>query len=314
MRPSRLAALTLPAITAIALAACTHASDAGVGAGGTDPGGGAGTDASAEQAVRSKVGKAAELVPASVRKQGTLRVAMDASYAPFEYFAEDNTTIIGFDADLSKALAGTMGLKAVDVNAGFDTILAGLSSGKHDLGMSAFSVTKERARTVDFVVYLTGGTGIAVPEGNPDHLTMDPKKLCGYRIAAQKGSIQGMDYLPEFSRACRTAGDKPITVRLYPSQNDANLALTSGRVDAVMADSISMGYQSKLSNGRFELAPGADYEPTTTGVAIKNGSNLAPAVSRAMKELVADGTMTRLMKKWGMPDSALGGDAGEVVR
>lgn len=74
---------------------------------------------------------------------------MDASYAPFEYFDKDNTTIIGFDADLSKALAAKMGLTAVDVNAGFDTILAGLSSGKHDLGMSAFSVTPERAQTVD---------------------------------------------------------------------------------------------------------------------------------------------------------------------
>lgn len=144
---------------------------------------------------------------------------------------------------------------------------------------------------------------------------MDPTKLCGTRIAGQKGSIQGIDYLPAFSKACVKAGQKPITIRLFPSQNEANLALSSGRVDAVMADSISMSYQSKLSSGgRFELAPGKDYEPTKTGVALKNGSDLAPAISAAMKELVADGTMKKLMDKWGVPAQSLGADAGEIVK
>ncbi|WP_137122514.1 ABC transporter substrate-binding protein [Segeticoccus rhizosphaerae] len=315
MRLTRLCALTLPVIGMIALSSCTQASQtADPAAGGTGGGQGGGASAAAQPAANTKVGKAAKLVPASVKAKGKLTVAMDASYAPFEYFDKDNKTIIGFDADLSKALAGKMGLTAVDVNAGFDTILAGLTSGKHDLGMSAFSVTPERAKTVDFVVYLTGGTGIAVPKGNPKNLTMDPKQLCGLRIAGQKGSIQGIDYLPEFSKACVTAGNKPITIRLFPSQNEANLALSSGRVDAVMADSISMAYQSKLSGGRFELAPGEDYEPTKTGVALKNGSNLVPAISAAMHEVVADGTMKKLMNKWGMPDQSLGDDAGEVVK
>ena len=62
----------------------------------------------------------AKLVPAAIKSKGTLTVAADASYAPDEYFAPDGHTVIGMDADLSKALAAAMGLKANVVNSTFD--------------------------------------------------------------------------------------------------------------------------------------------------------------------------------------------------
>lgn len=324
MRRQHLAALALPGLLALGLAACTNAS--ATNAGGTAPAADGGSSAGASgqqgadntdkltQPVHTTKGAAAELVPEEVKAKGTLRVAMDASYAPFEYFAKDNSTIIGVDADLSKALGTKMGLKVKDVNAGFDTILAGIGSGKFDMGMSAFSVTPSRAKSVDFVVYLVGGTGIAVPAGNPQNLTMDPDELCGHTIAGQKGSIQGLDYLPAFSKDCKAAGNEPIKIQLYPSQNEANLAVSSGRADAVIADSISMSYQAKLSGGALELAPGKDYDPTLTGVALPNDSELAPAVAKAMDELVKDGTMQKIMDRWGIPDQALSPKVGDIVR
>ena len=59
--------------------------------------------------------------------------------------------------------------------------------------------------------------------------------LCGHKLSAQKGSIQGMEQLPAIDKQCRSAGKDPVGIQLYPSQNDANLALTSGRVDAIAA-------------------------------------------------------------------------------
>ena len=73
---------------------------------------------------------------------------------------------------------------------------------KYYVGMSAFSASAERAKVVDFVTYGAGGSGIAVPKGNPKALSMDPMTLCGRTIAAQKGTIQGLDYLPKFSADC----------------------------------------------------------------------------------------------------------------
>lgn len=314
MRRTTLSLLALGAL--LSTAACTNA---GATAVGTDNG--AATSASsADAAGSSEITTSAsdavkKLVPPEIASKGVLTFAMDASYAPFEYFDTDNTTIIGFDADLSKLIAEKMGLKAKDVNTGFDTILAGLASKKHDVGMSAFSATPERAKSVDFVVYLAGGSGIAVKAGNPKQLTMDPKKLCGAKISAQKGSIQGLDYLPKFSKDCTAAGEKPITVQLYPSQNEANLAVTSGRADAVLADSISMAYQAQQSKGAFELAPGEDYEPTATGVAVPNDSPLVEPISAALKELHQDGTFEKLLAKWGVPEQAMTqADVGGIVR
>lgn len=253
---------------------------------------------------------AAALVPEAIQQKGTITVAMDASYPPFQYFEDDNETIIGFDVDLSNALAAKLGLDAKQVNAGFDTILPGLAAGKYDLGESAFSVTPERAETVDFVTYMQAGSSIAVSKGNPLGLEMDPAALCGRRVAAQKGSTQGLTHLPKISKQCTGAGDKAVDIRLYPSQNDANLALTSGRVDAVMADSFAVAYASQLANGAFELAPGADYDPEPIGIALPKGSELKPAIEAALEAVIESGEYDQLLDKWGFPESAVPDSVG----
>ena len=147
--------VTLLATSSLALAACTNAGQASTST-TTAPGAGV---AATSTTAGSAAGKAAldpavaALVPADIKAKGQLSFAMDASYAPFEYFDTDNKTIIGFDADLSQAIGTTMGIKVNDVNAAFDSILIGLTSQKYDVGMSAFSASAERAKVVDFVTY-----------------------------------------------------------------------------------------------------------------------------------------------------------------
>ncbi|MFF4142961.1 ABC transporter substrate-binding protein [Streptomyces sp. NPDC001698] len=291
----------LAAVVALALAGCTNASaeggSAGPGPSAAASGGGAGT-AAVDAA-------AAALLPADVKSKGVLAVASDASYRPFEYFDTDNKTMIGFDVDMTDALGARLGLKVTHVNAGFDGILPGLAARKFDMGASAFSVTPERSKTVDFVPYLNGGSGIAVKAGNPLGLKMDPMALCGHTVSAQKGSLQGLDQLPAISQQCTGAGKAPVKAELFPSQDGANLAVVSGRVDAVMADSVSLALQAKASNGKFELAPGTDYEPSPVGIALPRGSALKPALDAALKALLSDGTMESLMKKWDVPAGLL---------
>ncbi|MFF4827391.1 ABC transporter substrate-binding protein [Streptomyces sp. NPDC001312] len=291
----------LAAVAALALAGCTNASaeggSAGPGPSAAKSGGGAGT-AAVDAA-------AAALLPADVKSKGVLAVASDASYRPFEYFDTDNKTMIGFDVDMTDALGARLGLKVTHVNAGFDGILPGLAARKFDMGASAFSITPERSKSVDFVPYLNGGSGIAVKAGNPLGLKMDPMALCGHTVSAQKGSLQGLDQLPAISQQCADAGKAPVKAELFPSQDGANLAVVSGRVDAVMADSVSLALQAKASNGKFELAPGTDYEPSPVGIALPKGSALKPALDAAMKALLSDGTMESLMKKWDVPAGLL---------
>lgn len=257
----------------------------------------------------AKSDDASDLLPADVVDAGLITVASDASYAPFEYFDTDNKTIIGLDVELSDAIGQVLGIKVEHVNAGFDTILPGLAAGKYDVGASAFSVTDERLATVDFVPYVQMGSGLAVAPGNPEGLTLDDTStLCGYTITAQKGSIQGIETLPRLSEECESAGAEPIAVQLYPSQNQSNLALSSGRADAVMADSGPLAYEGQQSGGNFELAEGTDYDPVPLGLALPNDSDLGEAISAAMTILAEDGTLAALLEKWdvpasGMPDS-----------
>lgn len=286
------------AVIGLGLAAgCTNASSTN---GSSSP-----KDASGSTTPTSVDKAAAALLPADVRQKGVLRVAMDASYPPFQFFDNDNKTIIGFDVDLSTALAAKLGLKAKQVNAGFDTILPGLAAKKYDVGQSAFSVTPERAKTVDFVNYLSNGSGIAVKAGNPVGLEMDPMMFCGRPIAAQKGSTQGIEQLPDISKLCVAAGEEPVDVRLFPSQNDANLAVTSGRADAVMADSIALSTLAEQSNGQFELAPGQDYESALMGIALPRGSELTPAVQAALDAVYADGEFAEIVERWGLPETSM---------
>lgn len=296
----------------VAATGCTSVSTSGSP---SSTGAGSATGSTSVAAVAGVDSAAAAMVPADLKAKGSLTFVHDASYPPFESFAADNKTIVGFDVDLANAIAATMGLKATHVNAGFDTILPGISSKKYDVGMSAFSITPARAKSVDFVTYLDGGTGIAVMAGNPTKLTMDPAKLCGHTIAAENGSIQGLNLLPQFSAQCVKDGKAPIKSQLYPTQSAANLALTSGRADAVIADSISLSVQAKLSKGQFEVAPGPDYDPSPTGIALLKGSPLDQPISLALKHLTEDGTIATLMAKSDIPATALNKSiVGNIVK
>ncbi|MDN5764920.1 MAG: ABC transporter substrate-binding protein [Humibacillus sp.] len=307
MSRSTLSALALLVCVPLTLAACTTATETDVADPGVPRGGEpvAGTE---------KPGDAAALVPEKIKDKGEIAFAHDATYPPFEYFDKDNTTMIGFDVQLADAIAGKLGVKAKHVNTGFDTILAGLSSGKFDVGMSAFTITPGRAKSVDFVQYFSGGTAIAVPKGNPKKLSLYDLSLCGHKVSAQKGSDQGLNQMPAIDTKCKAAGKPGLAISLYPSQNDANLALTSGRVDAIAADTISLAYQGKLAKGAFELAPGEPYEPAAAGIALAKNSPLTPAVAGAVTELSADGTLQKLGAAWSLPAQVFTADDGKVTK
>ncbi|TJY72272.1 ABC transporter substrate-binding protein [Arthrobacter sp. CAU 1506] len=300
-RASRSYLLAGSVLLAVSLTACTNASGAATGPANT----GAPADAGAAAGSVEVNEAARDLLPDAIVASGTLKVASDPTYAPFEYYDTDNKTMIGFDVDFADAVGAALGLKVEHVPATFDTILAGLASGKYDMAMSAFSVTEEREKIVDFVEYLYTGTGIAVAPGNPLGISMDPLSMCGKKIAGQKGSIQSMEYLPGFSKECNAAGKEEIKIQNFPGQTDANLALASGRVDGVIADSVPLAYQGKESNGQFELAEGEDYDAVPFGIALAKDTGMKEAVAAAAKGVIAGGHYQELGDKWDFPESVL---------
>jgi polar amino acid transport system substrate-binding protein len=295
-RPLRGGAVSVALIVAALLAGCGSSDSSS-----TSTGSGASTSSSASTATTVDK-QVAALVPAAVKSKGTLTVAADASYAPNEFIGSDGKTVEGMDADLAKALAGVMGVKAKVVNATFDGIIPGLAAKRYDLGMSSFTDTKEREKTVDFVTYFSAGTSFYVKaQGGPTINTL--ADLCGHKVAAEKGTTQAADATAQ-SKKCKAQGKPAVTVSVFPDQNGANLALSSGRADVGMADSPPAAYQVKKSNGQFKLV-GQPYGTAPYGIAITKGTGLDKPVLAGVKALVANGQYKKILAKWGIASGAI---------
>jgi polar amino acid transport system substrate-binding protein len=248
------------------------------------------------------VSSIAAQVPASIRSTGKLTVAADATYAPNEFIASDGHTVVGMDADLAQALGQVMGLKVNVVNATFDTIIPGLASGKYDLGMSSFTDTKARQQTVDFVTYFVAGTSFYVKSsGGPNIKSL--ADLCGHKVSMEKGTTQQADAQAQ-SGKCTSAGKPAVSLEIFNDQNAVNLALSSGRADVAMADSPVAEFQVKQSSGTFKLS-GQPYGTAPYGIAIPKNNGMAKPVLAAVKALMADGTYTKILKKWGIQAGAI---------
>jgi polar amino acid transport system substrate-binding protein len=245
--------------------------------------------------------KVAAEVPAAIKSKGTLTVAADASYAPNEFIGPNGHTVEGMDADLAGALAGVMGLKAKVQNATFDSIIPGLAAHKYNLGMSSFTDTKARQKTVDFVTYFSAGTSFYVKMGGPTVNGL--ADLCGKTVAVEKGTTQQADATAQ-GKKCKAAGKAAVKVLTFPDQNGANLALSSGRAKVGMADSPVADYQVKKSNGQFKLV-GKTYGTAPYGIAIPKGTGLDKPILDAMKVLMKDGRYKSILAKWGVSSGAI---------
>jgi polar amino acid transport system substrate-binding protein len=236
-------------------------------------------------------------VPSAIKSNGTLTVAADATYAPNEFIAEDGNTVIGMDADLAKAIAQAMDLDATVKNVTFDSIIPGLAANKYDLGMSSFTITKEREKTVDFVSYAIAGTSFYVnTDGGPDIQSV--ADLCGESVAAERGTVQANAATAQ-DKKCKANGDDGVDLQVFPDQNGVNLAISSGRVDVAMADSPPAVYAVEQSDGKLKLT-GKQFGTALYGIAMPKGSGLAKPVQGALKAVMADGTYDRIFSYWGL--------------
>lgn len=281
-------AILITSLAAVVLAACGGSSSSS-------------STSSTGSAIKpaTKDAKVAAMVPAQYQGK-PLTVASDASYPPMELFASDGKTINGLDADLASALATTMGLTANLQNVTFDSIIPGIDAGKYDLGMSSFTDTKEREQTVDFVDYLSVGTSIYVTAASGANVSK-VEDLCGLIVAVEKGTTQ-QDAAQAQAKKC--AADKKLTVLVFPDQNGANLALSSGRAQVGLADAPVAAWAVKESNGKFKAA-GTQFARAPYGIAMSKTGGLSAPVQAALQALIDNGVYASILAHWGMSDAAI---------
>ena len=180
----------------------------------------------------------AKMLPDYVTKDGKLTIGTNPSYAPAEFLDADGKTQIGYDMDLARAMGNIFGLDTEIVSSNFDTIIPAIGS-KYDLGIAAFTITKERMESVDFVSYFTAGMGYAVAAGNPKNV--DENDLCGLNVAVETGTVEE-EAINKTAKQCKADGKKDITIQSSKQQTDATTAVVTGKADVFFADSPVVGY------------------------------------------------------------------------
>ena len=260
--------------------------------------------AHAESAISTTVDKGlSAMLPGKLREAGTIRVASNVEYPPFEYYDTDNTTIIGLDKDLAEALGQKLGVKLEFSNMSFDAIIPALAANRYDMAMSAMTDSEERRKKVDFVDYFTSGGGFLVKQGNPKgiHTLAD---LCGITAAIDKGTTEIED-AKKASEDCVKVGKPEVNASVLPGTSKIVLALQSNRADVAMIDTAAGAYIAQQHKGEFEV-PGTSYAPRPYGLVLPKGSDdLAKAMQGALQALIDEGTYGKILAKWGQEVGAV---------
>ncbi|ROT31107.1 ABC transporter substrate-binding protein [Micromonospora sp. HM5-17] len=275
------------ALLSLSLAACGEEE--------TPAGSGPSVSAAPDSALASKV-------PDAIKADGKIVVGTDSTYAPAEFLDTDGKTVIGFDVELFTAVAAKLGLKAEFVSANFGDIIAGVNSGKYEVGVSSFTINDERKAQANMVSYYQVGTQWATRKGNPAGVTLD--NACGKKIAVQKDTVQVED-IQARSKACTDAGKPAITIDQFPGQDAATAAVVSGKDDAMLADYPVSAYAVTQSGGQLELLDKM-YDAAPYGyVVAKDQTAFAEAVRDAVKALIDDGSYRTVLEKWKVGDGAI---------
>ncbi|MFF7590040.1 ABC transporter substrate-binding protein [Kitasatospora purpeofusca] len=299
-RPLLAATALLPVL---ALAACSSDPSTGPAAGGS---GRPAVSAATEDLVSGlkKSDAAAALLPADVRAAGTVKFGSSIGAPPSAFYADQATKkAAGVDIDFGDAVGRLLGLTVRREEAAFETILPALDSGKYDVGTGNFGVTAARLKTIDFVTYIDDGQGFAVKKDNTAVKPVtDLVQLCGLTIGTGAGTTFETT-LNAKKNVCTDAGKQPYEVKAFSDSGATLTSLQQGRVDVVMSTINGLRYQAaqEASGTRFL----GEFHRLDVGFAFKKGSALTPAFQAAVNELIKDGTYDRILKKWGVTDSAV---------
>lgn len=223
-----------------------------------------------------------------------LRIAVEGAYPPFSTVAADGT-LTGFDIDIARALCERMKADCVLVQVPFDAVIPGLQARKLDAVVASMSITEERQRAVDFTDrYYRSPNRLVARKGSG--LGGTAEALRGKRIGVQRASVNDRYATDTF---------KHSQVVRYARQDEAFLDLASGRVDAVLVDTVaaSHGFLASAAGKPFEFTGPAFTEPryfgAGAGIALRKGDRLLrERFNAAIASIRADGTYAKIAAKY----------------
>ena len=219
-------------------------------------------------------------------------IGTEGAYPPFN-FVDSAGNIGGLDVDIAKALCDEMKAKCTFITQEWDGIIPALLGSKFDAIVASMSITPERAQQIAFSdPYYTSRLAIVgQKKDGPD--SSKPEALAGKTLGAQSSTPQA-DFLKE------VYGAHGATVKLYPTQDEADMDLANGRLDGVVADKFYLNSWLKEA-GKDCCKLIGDLAEGETKIAIglrKTDAALKDKIDAAMKAIVANGTYKSVVSKY----------------
>lgn len=216
--------------------------------------------------------------------ENTLVMATNAAFPPYEYY--ENGKIVGIDAEIAAKIAEKLGMTLKIEDMEFESIIAAVQGGKADMGMAGLTVDETRKKSVDFTTtYTTSHQVIIVPENSS---IKDVDGLEGQTIGVQQSTTGDLYVTDQF-------GDK--AVQRYSKGADAILALSQGKVDAVVIDQEPAKVFVQQNKGLKTLE--SEYATEEYAICVKKGNTeLLGKIDTALQELIQDGTVQSILDKY----------------